>query len=243
MLVIPAIDLQQGRCVRLYKGDFTKSRVYSFRPLEIAIRWQKEGAQYLHIVDLDGAKTGILNPLHLEIVAKIVKLKIPVQFGGGVRDFDTIKKILSKGVDRVILGTKACISSKFIKEVSVKFPKRIAIAADVLDKKIMIQGWQTKTTVDVLDFLNSLTEMGIDTIIYTDVSRDGTLKGIDLENIEKICKAFPSISLIVSGGISSIEDIKSLKDLGLPNLQGIIIGRALYEGKFSLKEAIKAAQE
>lgn len=233
MIIIPAIDLKDGVVVRYTKGQFDK-KIYSDDPLKIALDWQAQGAQLIHIVDLDGAMTG--EPKNLEKVIEIAKkVNVPVELGGGLRTKDIIKKVLDNGISRVVLGTKA-IDKIFLKDIISEFKDKIAVGIDADLDRLKINGWFNQTDISVNNFIEELEELGVKTIIYTDISRDGTLSGPNIEAIKNLLK-LTKIYLIASGGVSSLDDIAALNKI--KGLSGVIIGKALYENKFSLEEAIK----
>jgi phosphoribosylformimino-5-aminoimidazole carboxamide ribotide isomerase len=235
MLIIPAIDLMDGKVVRLTKGDFTTNKIYSDDPVQVAKDWQEKGAKRIHVVDLDGAKTGECK--NLGVVRKITKgLKIPVQLGGGVRSFDMVQKALDSGARWIILGTSALLDKNLLKEIMLSFPDRIIVSIDVKDMKIYIKGWKEDSSNDIFTFFKELEGMKISSLIVTDIQKDGTLAGVSTELFTKICKKSP-IPIIVAGGISSLKDIKQLS--AIKGIEGVIIGKALYEGKIDLVEALK----
>lgn len=235
MLIIPAIDLMDGKVVRLTKGDFTTSKIYSNDPVQVAQNWQEKGAKRIHIVDLDGAKTGECK--NLALVRKITKeLEIPVQLGGGIRSLDMVKKVFDSGARWLILGTSALLDENFLKEVMSSFPDRIIVSVDVKNEKIYIKGWEENSSQDTFSFISKLNEMKVASLIVTDIQKDGTLTGVNVGLFNKICKK-SSIPIIVAGGISSLEDIKQLS--AIKGIEGIIIGKALYEGRINLEEAVK----
>jgi phosphoribosylformimino-5-aminoimidazole carboxamide ribotide isomerase len=237
MLVIPAIDLKEDKVVRLLKGNFKQKTVYSADPVNTARHWQRQGAKYLHVVDLDGAKLGKV--CHLEVVKKIIKnVKIPVEFGGGLRNKRIIKQVLDCGVERVVLGTKLQ-DENFLRSAFKEFKHKIIVSIDADGNTIQLDGWQrTYKNPSVLGFIRKLEDIGFKQIIYTDISRDGTLKGINIAMIKRILKS-SGLGLIASGGISALNDLLKLKALTKNGLLGVIIGKALYEGKFTLREAMK----
>ena len=232
MLVIPAIDIKGGKVVRLVKGKF-KEKIYSDDPLEVADFWQKEGAKKLHIVDLDGARLGkIKNLFYLEKI--LDKINIPIEFGGGIRDINTIRVLLKKGVSQVVIGTKAK-DEEFLKKIFEYFGSKVIISVDESKGKVFLEGWRTPLNIDTISFINKIKEVGFKEIIYTNIQRDGTLKGADIKRIKEILKT--KMKVIVSGGISSLEDMRKLKSLERYGLKGVILGKALYEKKFSLRQA------
>lgn len=237
MLIIPAIDLKDGCVVRFVQGRLDK-KVYSRDPLKTAKHWQRQGAKIIHVVDLDGAMTGL--PKNLNIVKQIVKaIDVPIQFGGGVRKIDTIKELLEYGVWRVVLGTKAAQDRNFLKNAFKKFKDKIIVSVDTQGSRVLIKGWKSIfASLDILKFARILKETGFKEIIYTDILKDGTLKGPNIRNIKSLLKE-TGMNIIVSGGISSLDDISRLKLLEKKGLTGIIVGKALYEGKFTLSGAVK----
>lgn len=236
MLIIPAIDLQDGCVVRLVQGKLDK-KIYSKDPLKTSRRWIKQGAELIHVVDLDGAASGI--PRNLDIVREIVKaIKVPVEVGGGIRTEETIKKMLDYGVYRVILGTKAVEDEEFLRQAFRNFKDKIIVSIDAKEGEVLTKGWQAGcANIDTLEFACALKETGFKQVIYTDIYKDGTLSGPNIQGIKRLLKS--GLSVIASGGVSSLEDIKRLKELEDGGLAGIIVGKALYEGKFSLAEALK----
>jgi len=239
MNLYPAIDLYQGKVVRLTRGDFHQEKVYSEKPEEIAREWEKAGAQWIHVVDLEGAKTGILkNRASLAKIRKAVKCKI--QFGGGVRDTARIQDLLGEGIDRLVIGTKA-IEGSFLKEVLKKFGKSIAVGLDVRNGQIQTEGWMTTSQTPFAVALKFLNKLSLETIIYTDISKDGMLQGPNFKGLEEVLEATRS-KVILSGGVSSLDDIQRCTEIQKPNFEGAIIGKALYEKKMSLREALTIAK-
>jgi len=238
MLIIPAIDIEQAKVVRFIKGRYRK-KIYSDDPVEVALRWQRQGAKLLHIVDLEGAKTGkIKNFLSLKKI--LSKIDIPVEFGGGIRDIATIRRLLKMKVKRVIIGTQAK-DEDFLKKVFKYFGSKVVVSVDEGKGKVFAKGWQDSfKDLDTFSLIERLKRIGFEEIIYTDILRDGTLKGPNLKRIKEILKQ--KMKVIVSGGISSLEDIQKLKTLEKYGLKGVILGKALYEGKIDLSEAIKRFQ-
>lgn len=235
MLIIPAIDLKDGKVVRLVQGRYGK-KTYSSDPVKTAKHWIRQGAQFLHIVDLDGATQGTLK--HIDMVKKIIKaIDIPAEFGGGVRDKKTIKQLLNCGIDRVVLGSKAS-DFNFLRDVKEAFKDRIIISIDATGNKVLVKGWKDAMgKFEPIDLAIKLKEIGFNKIIYTDISRDGTLKGPNIRTIKNIFKE-TGLAVIASGGIASLDDLSKLKLLKKQGLIGVIIGTALYEGRFTLKQAI-----
>ena len=237
MLIIPAIDLKDGCVVRYVQGKLHK-KVYSKDPVKTARHWVKSGAEWLHIIDLDGAFTGI--PKNLNIVKEIAKsIDVPIQFGGGIRDLKMIKTALDAGIRRVILGTRAVEDKAFLKKSFVKFNNKVIISIDAKKGKVMTKGWkEVNKGYDALTLARELKGLGFSEAIYTDTLKDGTLSGPNLSGIKAILKG-SGLNIIASGGISSLEDISNLKKLQKQGVVGVIVGKALYEGRFSLAEALK----
>jgi phosphoribosylformimino-5-aminoimidazole carboxamide ribotide isomerase len=239
MRVIPAIDLKEGQCVRLRQGRAEDVTFYSADPVSVARRWVDEGATLIHIVDLDGAFSG--NQRNLESIKAIRRaVDVSLQIGGGIRDIERIDLLISLGIDRVILGTSAITNPQIVKEASDRYPGRVLIGIDAKERKIAIKGWQEVTDIDALDFARKVEDMGAAGIIYTDIVRDGMLIGPNLRTTEEMVKAL-RIPVIASGGVSSIEDIRKLKNIR--GLWGVITGKALYSGRLKLKEAIEIASK
>jgi phosphoribosylformimino-5-aminoimidazole carboxamide ribotide isomerase len=239
MLIIPAIDLKDGCVVRYVQGRLNK-KVYSKDPLKTARHWIKQGAKALHIVDLDGAFTG--TPKNLGIVKAIAEsVSVPVQFGGGIRKIEVIKQALGFGVRRVVLGTKAVVDKAFLKKAFSKFRDKVIVSLDAKDNLLSIKGWQSSyKKIDAKTFARMLKALGFKQLIYTDTLKDGTLSGPNIKAIKTLLKE-TGLKLIASGGVSSLEDIYKLKKLEKQGLTGVIIGKALYEGKFTLAQALKLA--
>jgi phosphoribosylformimino-5-aminoimidazole carboxamide ribotide isomerase len=237
MLIIPAIDIQDGCVVRLVQGRHNK-KVYSKDPVKTAKYWVKLGARLLHIVDLDGAVSGI--PKNLSIVKEIAKsVSVPLQFGGGVRTIKMARELLDLGICRVVLGTRAVLDNKFLKNAFNQFKDKIVVSIDARADSVMISGWGScKKDIDVVTFCIGLKDMGFKQIIYTDTLKDGTLSGPNIKSAKNLLRK-TGLKLIASGGISSLEDIFKLKKLERLGLEGVIIGKALYEGKFTLSQALK----
>lgn len=236
MLIIPAIDLKAGKVVRLFQGKFDCKKVYSDDPVKIAKDWARQGAKFLHIVDLDGALHGA--PKNLKVLKEIIKQAgIGVEFGGGVRSMETISKLLGLGVERVILGTKAAGDEKFLKKAWKKFGKKIIVSIDAKRGHVLTQGWNRAASKTTLDFARQLKKIGFKQVIYTDVSRDGTLAGPNIPGIKELLSA-SGLNVIASGGVSGLEDLVKLNKLKTRGLAGVIVGKALYEGKFTLAEAL-----
>lgn len=233
--VIPAVDILDGKCVRLFQGKFDAETVYSSSPLEAAQRWVNLGAKWMHLVDLNGAKTGFQE--NLEIIREIIEsFKINFEVSGGVRSVETIEFLLGCGAKRVIVGTRSVVDKRFVKSIAEKFGDRIAVGVDASGGRVATDGWTHVTDIEAKTFAKDLEDMGVRTIIFTDTSRDGALKGPNFEAIEDLASSI-KIPVIASGGISSLDDIKKVKNI--EGVEGCIIGKALYEGKFSLEDALK----
>ena len=238
MLVIPAIDLKDGRCVRLRQGVMTEETRYSDDPSAMALHWQTLGAQYLHVVDLNGAVEGEAKHIrHIETM--LTSLTIPIQVGGGIRSIHTIRQYLSMGVDRVILGTAALENTYMIAEACKEFPARVLVGMDAKKGAIAHQGWTNVSSISPDQLLTTLSDFALAGIIFTDISRDGMLEGPNLAALQDMVSLSP-FPLIASGGVTKIDDIHEIKKIR-PKVTGIIIGKALYEGTLDLKEAILAA--
>ncbi len=242
MLIIPAIDIKDGCVVRLTQGKFTDKKTYSRDPVKTAKYWAGQGASLIHVVDLDGAETG--RAKNLAMVKEIVKnTPAAVQFGGGARDINTIKTLLGCGIKRVVLGTRAVEDPGFLKKAFKLFKHRIIVSIDAKGQKVFIKGWRGGAGPgDILGLVRNLKKLGMREFIYTDILKDGTLKGPNLKNI-KMLLAKTGMKLIASGGICSLGDLGKLKTLQKKGLCGVIIGKALYEGSFTLKEALKRFEE
>jgi len=238
MLLIPAIDLKGGKVVRLFQGNGSDETVYSGNPVAIARHWKHEGAQMIHIVDLDGAFTG--EPKNLPALKKIVQaVDVPVQFGGGLRTSAVIREVLDAGVSRVILGTKAVEDTDFLAEVLSEFPGKVLVSVDTKKGGVLTQGWQTESgqKVEAAAFGLRLKSCGVSEVVFTDTAKDGTLRGPNIEALTDFALK-TQLRVIASGGISSLDDIKAIKKIQNLGISGVIIGKALYEERFSLKEAV-----
>ncbi|MGQ0701079.1 MAG: 1-(5-phosphoribosyl)-5-[(5-phosphoribosylamino)methylideneamino]imidazole-4-carboxamide isomerase [Panacagrimonas sp.] len=239
MLLIPAIDLKNGECVRLRQGRMDDVTVFSKDPVSVAKRWADEGAQRLHVVDLDGAIKG--QPMNLKVVEQIVAaVKIPVQIGGGVRDEETVQRYLDAGVSYVIIGTKAVNTPHFLHDLCLEYPRHIIVGLDAKDGRVALNGWAKLTHHDVVEMAQHCERDGVEAIIYTDIGRDGMMQGFNLESTRRLARAV-NTPVIASGGVSSLDDIRLLKELESEGVVGAVIGRALYEGGLSLKECLAAS--
>lgn len=238
METIPAIDLLEGRCVRLYQGDYEQSQVFNENPVEVAQQWVDQGATRLHVVDLDGAKTG--QPTNLGAIEAIVRAcSVPVQVGGGIREHSTAKQLLDLGVERVILGTVAVEQPQLVQQLCQEFPGQIVVGIDARNGLVATRGWLETSEVSATQLAVQMQELGAVAIIYTDIHRDGTLSGPNLEALRAIASTV-TIPIIASGGVSSITDLLSLLALEPQGVTGVIVGRALYTGDISLREALRA---
>jgi phosphoribosylformimino-5-aminoimidazole carboxamide ribotide isomerase len=238
MDVIPAIDLLSGRCVRLYQGDYEQSQIFAEDPVTVAQSWADQGAQWLHLVDLDGAKTG--EPVNLSVVAQTVEaLDIPVQVGGGLRTQERVASFLKMGVRRVILGTVAIENPDLVAQLCQTYPGQIVVGIDARDGMVATRGWLETSEVSAIALGQRVASEGAAAIIYTDIQRDGTLQGPNLPQLREMADAV-SVPVIASGGVSSITDLLSLLALEPIGVSGVIVGKALYTGNISLPEALRA---
>ena len=240
MIIIPAIDLQDGCVVRLVQGRRNKI-IYSRDPAKTASHWARQGARLIHVVDLDGASSGEVRNLGAvrEIMAKV---DVPIEFGGGVRNIETIKSLLYAGIWRVVLGTKAIQDKEFLKKSFQRFQDQIIVSIDAQAGKVFTQGWKKACMgLDALEFAHTLKKIGFKQAIYTDISKDGMLKGPNIQGVKSLAKK-SGLEIIASGGISSLADLRRLKALEKQGVTGVIIGKALYEGNFTLTEAIRCAK-
>ena len=235
MKLIPAIDLMNGKCVRLFKGDFNNRKDFSKEPHEQAKYWEKEGAKCIHIVDLDAAKTGI--PTNDQSIKKIInEVNIPIQIGGGIRSLERIEQLLSYGIDKVIMGTSAIENKELVKDLSSKYPKRIIVGIDAKDGKVSTRGWLKQSDVFATDLVKEFSNFKINSFVVTDINTDGTLEGSNEDFIKKILE-ITDIPVIASGGVGTISDLLSLTKFEHLGLYGVIVGKALYENKFTISEA------
>jgi len=241
MLIIPAVDLKNGKCVRLEQGEMRKETVFSHHPPEVAKNWESLGAEILHLIDLDGAFSG--RPQNKGVIQEIrQQLHIPIQLGGGIRTLDAIEGYLNMGIDRVVIGTAAYQQPGFLAEACLNFPDRILVGIDARNGKIAIEGWTEQTSFSAVAFAHRCENEGVTAIIYTDIQRDGMLTGVDFFATQKLAQAV-SIPVIASGGVAAVEDIIRLLPLAQDGVMGVIIGRALYEGKIDLGEAIRVVKK
>jgi len=237
MKIFPAIDIKDKKCVRLYKGDFDNKTEYKMSPVDQACKYKDHGFKNLHIVDLDGALTG--ETVNLDIIQEIVsKFDLKIEIGGGVRNFESIQKYTDAGVEKVILGSAAIKDKNFLKEACQKFPNKIALGLDAKDGYLSVSGWKENSNQLTLDFLKEVNDYGVSRLIYTDINRDGTKAGPNFEETVKIAN-ISNCPVIISGGVSSIKDIKKAKELSNKNIEGIIVGKAIYDGDIKLDELVK----
>ncbi len=237
MLIFPAIDLYEGQAVRLYKGDYNKKTIYNSDPLEVANDFVKCGAGYIHLVDLEGAKNATTP--NFDIVKRIKEeTGLFCEIGGGIRNIDTVKKYINAGIDRVILGTAAVTDPDFLKQALRLYPDKIAVGVDIKDEYVAIKGWTEKSDEKAYDFCKQMQDMGVKNIICTDISKDGAMQGTNRSLYMNLAEKF-SLEITASGGVSSIDDIKALKEM---KLYAAIVGKAYYIGDISLKDAIEVAQ-
>ena len=237
MLIYPAIDLYEGKAVRLYKGDYAEMTVYSDNPIEIARDFEASGATHIHMVDLEGAKSGT-TPNYDTVCYIKNNTGLFVEIGGGVRSMDVIDKYMAAGIDRVILGTAAVTSDGFVESAVAKYGDKIAVGIDIKDGFVAIKGWTEKSELDAFAFAEKMQKIGVKTLICTDISKDGAMQGTNHELYRDMSEKF-SMQIIASGGVSSIEDVKKLRER---NLYGAIIGKAYYTGAINIKEAVEVAK-
>jgi phosphoribosylformimino-5-aminoimidazole carboxamide ribotide isomerase len=242
MYILPAIDLKDGRCVRLTQGRKADAKVYDADPLEVAKAFAAAGADMIHIVDLDGAFGGGESP-NRAIVRKIVDtVSVPVEFGGGIRTTADVRQLIDYGVAQVILGTLAAESAETLRQLTREFGSRVCAGIDACDGKVMTRGWETVNDMGAVELARSVADLGIERIIYTDITRDGMLTGLNIEQTCEVARA-AQVRVTASGGVSCLDDIKQLRDANEPLVDSVIIGKALYEGRFTLEEALRVAGE
>ncbi len=237
MLVIPAIDLKDGRCVRLRQGDMAAETVYSDDVTEVASRWQQQGACLIHVVDLNGAVDG--EPKNLPQIESVMKaVCVKVQVGGGIRTIETVRRYLNAGVSRVVLGTAALTNRALLDQACQEFPQRIVLGLDARDGRIAVKGWTTVSDVKAIDLLKELSGCAIAAVVYTDIARDGMLNGPNIPALKEVVE-YSSFPVIASGGMTRLEDLQAVRSLGR-KIEGAIVGKALYDGKLDLKAAVAA---
>ena len=241
MIIYPAIDIRGGRCVRLTEGRFDAETVFADDPAQMALKWAGLGAEFLHLVDLDGALAG--EGKNVPVIERILKsVNIPVQLGGGIRNLATIEKLLDLGVTRLILGSAAVKNPELVQEACKKYPGHIAVGIDAKNGEVAIEGWGQGSGVAATELAKKMASFGVETIIYTDISRDGMLSGVNVESTAALARAC-GVPSIASGGVASIEDIRRVKAVESDGVQGCIIGKAIYTGAVDLKEALALAKE
>jgi len=234
MIILPAIDIKDGQCVRLYQGDYAQVTTYAADPVEVAQRWQSEGASWLHVVDLDGAAAG--HPINSELIRRMrANTSLHIELGGGMRTLAHVGRMLDLGIDRIVLGTVALTNPALLEEALARWGNRIAVGLDARNGLVAISGWRETSHVQATSLATELCERGVQRFVYTDIARDGALKGPNLEALKEMQQAI-SCSLIASGGVSSIEDLRSIASL---EIEGAIVGKAIYTGDIDLAEAIK----
>jgi phosphoribosylformimino-5-aminoimidazole carboxamide ribotide isomerase len=234
MLIIPAIDLKDGRCVRLFQGEMDKETIYFENPVDAAKHWLAEGATFIHVVDLNGAVEG--RPVHTKEVEAICRTGVAAQVGGGLRSIEAVEAALNLGVSRVVIGTAACNDAEFLRGLCKKFPGKIVVGIDARHGKVAVKGWKEMTAMDAVELARRCEQDGASRIIYTDISRDGTKEGVNVEETLKLARAV-KIPVIASGGVATLDDIGKLLLLERYGVEGVIVGRALYTGAFTLREA------
>lgn len=241
MIIYPAIDIKEGKCVRLIQGKAEEKKVYALNPVDVAKDFEEKGAKYLHIVDLDGAFAG--KPQNKQVIKEIAEaISIPFQVGGGLRNEENVRDILSLGADRVIIGTRAVSSPDFVKRLLDLFgPEKIVLGIDAKEGMVAVAGWVETVSIKAVQFGKEMYDLGIKTAIVTDIAKDGMLKGPNLDFVKEMAEN-TGLEIIASGGVSSLEDIKAIKDMEPLGVKGAIIGKALYEGKIDLKEALKEVE-
>ena len=241
MLIFPAIDIRGGKCVRLLKGDFAQETVFSDDPAAMARKWQQQGAQFLHLVDLDGALAG--KSQNLATVRAILSVvTIPVELGGGIRTMANIDEVLALGVRRIILGSVAVHDPDLVKAACAKYGNRVVVGIDAKDGIVAVDGWGVSGNVQVGTLAKAMAEAGVRTIIYTDIARDGTLEGVNVEATARLARE-SGIRIVASGGVKSVEDIRALKPYEKDGIEGVIVGKSIYMGTLDLQEAIEIAGE
>ena len=241
MILFPAIDIRNGRCVRLTEGKFECETVFAEDPAEMAVRWADAGAEYLHVVDLDGALAG--QSSNTEVIKRILaKVKIPVQVGGGIRTLANIEKMLALGVTRVILGSVAVRDPELVRAACHKFPGQVVVGIDAKNGEVAVEGWGIGGGIGAVELAKKMAAVGVERIIFTDISRDGMLSGVNVEATAELAKT-SGIKVIASGGVSSLADIKALQAHAADGIEGCIIGKAIYTGALDLKEALAVLKE
>ena len=241
MLIFPAIDIRGGKCVRLFKGDFSQETVFSDKPEDMAVKWQSQGGKFLHLVDLDGAVAR--KPQNLGVVQRIIdSVDIPVELGGGIRTMENIDEALSLGVQRVILGSVAVQNPQLVKDACRKYGERIVVGIDAKEGIVAVDGWGISGNIEVGELARQMADVGVKTIIYTDISRDGTLSGVNVEATAKLARE-SGVKVVASGGVKSLADIRALLPYEKDGIEGVIVGKSIYTGSLQLHEAVALAEE
>lgn len=242
MLLIPAIDIKDGKCVRLRQGDMQDSTVFADDPLSAARRWVEAGAERLHIVDLDGAAAG--EPVNADLVHRIVEEfpELPIQLGGGIRDEDTVEAYLNAGVQYVILGTRAVNEPHFVSDLCVEFPRHIIVGLDAKEGRIAVDGWSKLSKHDLIDLAQHFENDGVEAILYTDISRDGMLTGVNIEATRQLAESV-RIPVIASGGLTSLDDVRAVCDIADSGVIGVVTGRAIYEGTLDFAQGLELVRK
>ena len=239
MRIYPAIDIRGGKAVRLYKGDFAQETVFG-EPAEMAKKWEAAGGEFLHLVDLDGARAG--KSMNLDVVKEIIDaVNITVELGGGIRTMENIDEVLAAGVQRVILGSVAAKNPALVKEACAKYGDRVVVGIDAKDGIVAVDGWEVSGDVEVTVLAKEMAKAGVKTIIYTDISRDGTLEGVNVEATAQLARE-SGIKIVASGGVKSIDDVKALLPYEKEGIEGVIVGKSIYMGTLDLTEAVKVAK-
>ena len=242
MLLIPAIDIKEGKCVRLRQGDMNDTTIYHDDPVSVAQRWVEAGARRLHIVDLDGAAVG--EPVNADLVHHIVEKypELPIQIGGGIRDEETVEAYLEAGVQYIILGTKAVNEPHFVSDLCVEFPSHIIVGLDAKEGKLAVDGWSKLSKHNLIDLAQQFENDGVEAILHTDISRDGMLSGIDTNALKQLAESI-RVPVIAAGGLSNLQDLKAVCEIADSGVEGVITGRAIYEGTLDFAEGLKLAKE
>lgn len=237
MQLIPAIDIKDGKCVRLTQGDIEKLDVFSLEPVDTAKKWEDMGASIIHVVDLDGAFTG--KTKNMEVIEDIINaVQVPIQLGGGIRELNTIDKYFNMGVNRVVIGTAAVKNPQLVQDAVAKYQDRIVIGIDARNEKVSVEGWVETSEISCYELAKKMESLGVKRIVFTDVSKDGMMQGPNIKSIRRMLKE-TSLKVIASGGVSCLNDLKNLKNISERNLEGVIIGKALYTNKIDFKAALK----
>ena len=247
MILYPAIDIKGGKCVRLSQGDFAQVTTYSEDPVKVAKRWKAEGAQWLHIVDLDGARMGLPNTTNLEVLRQIIRqVGLPIQFGGGARSAEIVERLLNIGVTRVVVGTALAKDPALAEGLFTVYGEKVAVGVDAKDGFVAIQGWVEAIGEQATAFVARMAKLGAKRFIFTDIARDGMLQGVNLISLAQVAAAVPNLPVIASGGVAGPGDLDALKSMratSTPNIEGVIIGKALYASTLSLPDALERVRQ